>query len=284
MQSSGGAGQRPPEYEQVSLTIPGIEPALALCVHGLADQFVSRRIREEGIWEPYETALVMESLHPGDVFVDIGANIGYFTVLAAHLVGAGGQVFAFEPDPANCALLRQSLALNALAPAVEVTEAALSNEPGEGVLYLSADNLGDHQVYATKGSRQQVPIALLNGSDYLAPQLTRIDLVKIDTQGSEFQVVQGLMPLLEALAVKPRMLVELTPFSLRAAGASGRALVELLAQIHQVFWIVDHIEHRLVPTSAAELALWCDNVDGVPEDEGFMNIFLGDAPSKTPRR
>ena len=71
-----------------------------MLVHGERDRFVSRRIREEGVWEPYETSLVLAMLRPGDVFVDVGANIGYFTILAASAVGAQGMVFAFEPDPA----------------------------------------------------------------------------------------------------------------------------------------------------------------------------------------
>ena len=54
--------------------------------------------------------------------------------------------------------------------------------------------------------------------------------------------------------------------------------IELLAQLGLMFWIVDHIEHRLVPSTEAELALWCDNVDAVQGDQGFMNIFLGAPP------
>lgn len=295
MQSIVEPDAEPAAFEQVSLNIPDLDATLTLCVHQEADQFVSRRLKEEGIWEPYETQLVLASLRPGDVFLDVGANIGYFSVLAAHIVGQGGQpgrVFAFEPDPRNCQLLRNSAALNALDPFIELSETALSNVAGEGVLYLSEDNLGDHQVYSSGDDRQQQPIAFLQGSDYLAARLPlssrsgaggaekQLDLVKIDTQGSEYQVVEGLMPLLRSLAAVPRMLIELTPYSLRAAGASGRALVELLGQLQQPLWIVDHIEHQLVATSEAELALWCDNVDSVPGDEGFMNIFVGQAPER----
>ncbi|MFK7978164.1 MAG: FkbM family methyltransferase [Halioglobus sp.] len=280
---------QPASSDRISLKIPGVDASLTLCLHGQADQFVSRTLRENAIWEPYETELVVASLKAGDVFLDVGANIGYFTVLAAQLVGQGskpGKVFAFEPDAHNCALLRQSAALNQLTEVIELSETALSNEAGEGVLYLSEDNLGDHQVYASGEVRKQRAITFEHGSHYLGERfsqlgLAQLDLVKIDTQGSEFQVVEGLMPLLKGLAVKPRLLIELTPYSLRAAGASGRALVALLAQLKLPFWIVDHIEHELVLTSEAELALWCDNVDSVPNDEGFMNIFVGEAPERS---
>jgi hypothetical protein len=87
------------------------------------------------------------------------------------------------------------------------------------------------------------------------------------------------MPLLSALARPPRILLELTPLSLRHAGSSGRALVELLGELRQSFWIVDHIEHRLVASSCEELAGWCDDVDAVAGDAGFMNILVGPTPA-----
>ncbi len=59
------------------------------------------------------------------------------------------------------------------------------------------------------------------------------------------------------------------------AGASGRALIELLAELGEPFWIVDHVEHRLVPCAREELAVWCDNVDACEDDRGFMNILVG---------
>lgn len=288
--STQSSTTNPKSFDQVALRIPGADGPLTLCIHGEEDQFVSRSLRKDAIWEPYETQLVMASLGAGDVFLDVGANIGYFTVLAAHIVSQPvsqpvsaqgsqpGRVFAFEPDSQNCLLLRRSAELNQLESVIELSESALSNKAGNGVLYLSEDNLGDHQVYASGEARQAQAIVFEHGSEYLKGRLSRLDLVKIDTQGSEFQVVDGLMPLLQNLKTKPRMLIELTPFSLRAAGSSGRALVELLGQLQQPFWIVDHIEHRLVLTTEAGLARWCDNVDGVPGDEGFMNIFVGAAP------
>lgn len=261
--------------DAIALRIPGPAQPLQLYVHDARDQCVSRRIRDEGIWEPFETSLLLELLRPGDVFVDVGANIGYFTVLAASRVGDSGAVFAFEPDPDNYRLLQANTALNAVAHRVTCVPAALSDTAGQGYLYLSADNLGDHRVYAGEEPRASVPIDLYCGSEFLAGRLARLDLLKVDTQGSEFQVIAGLMPLLRALPRPPRVLIELTPHALREAASSGRALLELLATLGQPMWIIDHIEGRLHPSSAAELALWCDNWDAVPEARGFMNILVG---------
>ncbi len=267
--------------EAVELHIPALENSLKMFVHGPQDKHVSHKIREEGIWEPFETTLVLARLNAGDVFVDVGANIGYFTVLAASRVGSEGRVYAFEPDPANFQLLERNCEHNTLTACVQLVEAGLSSADSAGSLYLSSDNFGDHQIYSTDSGRQQLEITLLQGANYLRDQfenyrLERIDLIKVDTQGSEFDVMQGLMPLLLELAIAPDILIELTPFSLRQSGASGRELIELLAGLELDFWIVDHIEHCLVRSSAKELAQWCDDVDTVPGDEGFMNIYLGE--------
>ncbi|MAT93077.1 MAG: methyltransferase FkbM [Halioglobus sp.] len=261
------------------LNIPALDRDLHLYIHGAHDRHVSRRIREQGIWEPYETELVCALLSPGDVFVDVGANIGYFTLLAAALVGETGRVFAFEPDPDNYKLLRASLARNGLEAGVEAVQGALSDADSSGALFLSEDNLGDHQVYAVpQETRQSVPINLYDGGAWLAARTGRVDLVKVDTQGAEYRVMTGLLPWLRSLDPLPRILVELTPLSLRQAGSSGRALVELLGSTGQPLWIVDHIEHRLVASDVEALATWCDNVDAWEGDQGFMNILVGAAP------
>lgn len=265
--------------EPVALCIPGMQTHLDLYVHGPEDKHVSHKIREHGLWEPFETSLILSRLKAGDVFVDVGANIGYFTIVAASLVGEQGQVYAFEPDPENYRLLQKNSAHNFIRPNIHAVRGGLSSRDCAGQLYLSVDNLGDHQIYASDDAREQLDITLYQGADYLRRQLDqdhfeRIDLIKVDTQGSEFDVMLGLMPLLKELPDPPTILIELTPFSLRQSGSSGRELIELLAILKQDFWIVDHIEHQLVLSSSQALAQWCDDVDAVDGDEGFMNILV----------
>lgn len=264
--------------DPIALQIPGLQCPLRLQVHGVQDQHISRRIREQGIWEPYETSLLLKLLGPGGVMVDVGANIGYFTVLAASVVGAEGAVFAFEPDADNFRLLQENLRLNNCLHNVTAVEAGLAACSGAGQLFLSEDNAGDHQVFATAAQRRCLPISLLNGSNWFAGKIARIDMLKVDVQGAEYDVMTGLMPLLRSLPRVPRILLELTPLSLRQAGSSGRQLVELLAELGQPLWIVDHVEHRLEACPAPELAQWCDDVEAVAGDAGFMNILVGPAP------
>ena len=168
----------------IALRVAGLSQALELHVHDARDRYVSRRIREEGIWEPYETELLLGMLQPGDVMVDVGANIGYFSVIAAAQVGEAGAVVAFEPDPRNCELLRRNVTHNGLAARVEIVEAGLAATDAPGDLYLSEDNFGDHQIFAADDTRDSVPVTLLHGASYLQSRVQRIDLLKVDTQGA----------------------------------------------------------------------------------------------------
>jgi FkbM family methyltransferase len=260
-----------------ALNIPGLDAGLQLEVHQSADVHISTQIRETGIWEPFETELFRRILSPGDVCIDVGANIGYFSVLAGHCVGESGQVFAFEPEPANAELLQRNIKLNRMQQRCLVEVAGLADQTGEAALYLHPNNLGDHQLYVSNPQVNSVAVRLLRGDDYFADRPAPVRLVKIDTQGAEYQVVKGLMALLRTSGSNLRLMVELTPFSLRAAGNSGAQLVELLAQLNLPFHIIDHIEHELVASSEQELVRWCNNVDDYPDDQGFMNILVGEA-------
>ena len=68
-----------------------------------------REVSHAGIWEPFETKIVKKLVQRGDVAVDIGANIGYYTLLFSRLVKLSGKVFAFEPEPANFSLLKKNI-------------------------------------------------------------------------------------------------------------------------------------------------------------------------------
>jgi len=263
----------------IPLRIPELAHELALFVHDARDRVISPRLRAEGIWEPFETRLIMSLLEPGQVFVDVGANLGYFSVLAASCVGPAGKVFAFEPETDNYNLLRRNIEHNNYAGVIRAEMAGLSEQDEAGQLFLSDDNLGDHQVFDVAGTRTSTHIRLLCGSEYLRPRTQHVHFFKIDTQGSEWAVVRGLMPMLRGQLLPARILVELTPLSLRQAGASGRQLIETLAELQQPFWIVDHIEHQLVCSTADALATWCDNVDACTGDAGFMNILVGPGQS-----
>lgn len=272
--------QSPSAWGPVRLkSIAGLARPLALYTWDPDADLVSARLWQERAWEPFETRLWVRAQRRGDTVVDVGANLGYFSLLSAVAKRRAGRVVAFEPAADNHALLTENLRLNDCQARVEVVQAALGACSGPGTLQRSEVNRGDHQIFRGDGDRAGEAIQVLAGAEALAGRVDRIDLLKIDTQGSEAAVVAGLWPLLEASRLSLRLLLELTPFSLALAGSSGRALLERLADLDLPMAIVDHVGHELVPSDPERLAHWCDNVAATPGDRGFMNIFVGHAPA-----
>jgi FkbM family methyltransferase len=243
-------------------------------VHASGDLHVSAKIREHGVWEAFESHLVCQLLQPGDCFIDVGANIGYYSVLAAAAVGEDGRVFAFEPEPTNFALLETNIALNGLNQ-VSSVNAGLAAKNCKAQLYLSDDNWGDHQIYDRGEQRSSTSIELIRGDDYLRNKTEHIDVLKIDTQGAEFQVLTGLEQTVRASLPRLRMIIEFWPFGLKKSGAHGHELLDLLISFELPIWMINHIEHTLHPCSEADLRKWVDALDANPDDEGFFNLLLG---------
>lgn len=258
--------------------IDGLRRALTLYTYSPTRDLVSQKLHESRAWEPFETRLWLAAQRVGDVVVDVGANLGYYSLLSALSQRPAAAIYAFEPGRDNFALLERNLAVNKCQSAVHAVHAALSDASGAGVLHRSDDNFGDHQIYPGDGERGSEPISLLKGAEFLQKDLRHIDLLKLDTQGSEFAALTGLLPLLRDSGRRLRMLVELTPWSLRLAGSSAAALLELIAGLDLPLFIVDHIEHRLVASDCESLTRWSKNVDALGTDRGFMNIFAGEPP------
>lgn len=152
-----------------------------------------------GYHEPLETALLRCIVEPGDVVVDGGANLGYYSVLLAELVGASGHVHAYEPEPGAFALLEANLAANRCTN-VTARRAALGAVGGVGRLWVNpGSNQGDHRTYDPGQERPVVEIEVVALDDatetVFASRAPRV--VKLDLQGSEPEVVAGMGRLLD---------------------------------------------------------------------------------------
>lgn len=260
--------------ETFALKIDQLNNAINVYVHDQRDQHVSRGIVDNGIWEAFETQLLIERLQTGITFIDVGANLGYYTVIAADRIGRDGKIIAFEPDPANFHLLQKNIAHNGF-DFVDAVNAGLSDSNTCGQLFLSDSNYGDHQIYDNGEGRDSHRITLVNGTDYLRDRISRIDLLKVDTQGAESRVIAGLLPLLQQSADNLTIIIEFWPYGLRKAGSSAHQLLDMLLTLALPMNIIDHVGHQLIACSDRQLREWVDMVDAHPDDQGFMNIMLG---------
>jgi FkbM family methyltransferase len=159
------------------------------------------------------------------VVLDIGANTGAITALAADCVGASGRVIAYEPTPETAAGLSERFRD---APHVTVRPAAVSDQPGSVVLHLDAKNSMRHTLYASivsvPGGTITVPTVCL---DHEAAHFAPVDVIKIDAQGAEGRIIAGGRRLLRR--DQPLLVFELWPAGLKAAGTTAEALLADLA-------------------------------------------------------
>lgn len=154
-----------------------------------------------GAFETAEVEFVRRSLKPGDIFLDVGANGGLYTVIAAKLVSPGGHVYAFEPGQRELELLRHNIAINGLEN-VTVIERAVSNKTGLARFAISRDG-AMNSLAQNKHPAQQIiewqTIQTTTLDDFITEfGLTRVDFIKIDVEGAERFVFQGAPRLLGA--------------------------------------------------------------------------------------
>ena len=177
------------------------------------------------IHEPQETALLERIVQPGWVAADIGANIGYFSLVMARAVGRGGTVVAFEPEPANAALLRENVALNGYTNIV-VESMGVAASPGEMTLFRADGNTVDHRVYDAGDARRSIAVPVTSLDDYFR-NANRLDLVKVDVQGAEALGLDGMRDLFSR-GLPRYMLIEFWPEGLQRAGADPAQILDTL--------------------------------------------------------
>ena len=166
----------------------------------------------EGYWEYWLTRHFAEVIQPGDTVLDIGANLGYYTLLAANLVGSAGQVVAIEPNPEVFRRLSASIAVNGFAPRTSARNVALASagEAGTRRFFVPhgepkngrfVDPHEDEAVLAAHGALTDVMLGSLNPDDF-----RRVDFIKIDVEGAELAVLDHLRPILEKF--RPKVVCE----------------------------------------------------------------------------
>lgn len=175
------------------------------------DFFIGAAIARDRQYEPHVTAVVQELLRPGHTFLDIGANIGFFTMLAASLVGETGRVIAVEPNRDNCALIEMSIEANGWNHITVLSYAAAEVEQTFQLDTSGAGSNGrvvDNSPLATPGSGLPNPVQAVVLDQVLADE-PRLDLVKLDIEGAEPRAVAGMMDLLQRH--RPVLLLEFSP-------------------------------------------------------------------------
>jgi FkbM family methyltransferase len=212
-----------------TVVIKEIAPGVRLLID-LSDHVIGLNILR-GQYEQDEIRFVRRLLTPGDVAIDVGGHIGFFTMHMAAAVGAAGRIYAFEPLDSNADLLERSIVENGFGDRVRFQRAAAGAAPGTATLTFPAETLNSGGAYLLRdgsapltGNRtQQVPRVALDALDLRRP----VRFIKMDVEGAEPQVLRGAARILAE--DKPVILSEVHPTQLeRASGVTGD---QFLAQI-----------------------------------------------------
>lgn len=182
-------------------------------------------------WELNTVRLFEHLIQPGDTVLDVGAHVGYFTLIAARSIGPQGHVYAFEPEPDNYKLLIQNLELNGYRNITPV-RMAVSNRVGSSLLFSSGLDNGQHSLCRTgrpERRRQIVETTTLDA--FLEAQgWPNVEMIKIDIEGAEPLVLDGMSRLLSR-QTKLKMVVEFCPVVLKATGVDPREFLGRLTAL-----------------------------------------------------
>jgi FkbM family methyltransferase len=168
-----------------------------------------------GVYERYQLDVFRSMIQKDMTILDIGANIGLYTVIAAKCTGERGKVVSFEPEQENFSILTQNISDNDFKN-VKPVRAAVADKEGSLVLYISEGNKGNHSIYKisdTEGE-QQVPTVELD-SWIENNNIGKVDLIKMDIQGAEPLAFKGMI---KTFKTKPILFLEYDPGSIRTNG------------------------------------------------------------------
>ena len=200
---------------------------------------VGRLIYYLGNYEPEDTDYLMQALRPDDICFDVGANLGYYTVLMAKAVPQG-RVYAFEPDPFSHALLQLNVRINRLEN-VALNCLALGERSGTSNFFRCTDGaFNSFKDTARKPVSNVIEVQVTTLDEFItANDVPRVDFVKVDVEGAEGLVLAGAKGLLQDSARRPRLLLlELFEENHRSFGDSTAEILERLRLTHYEPFVV----------------------------------------------
>ena len=263
--------------KMINLTVRGIESSLKT---DYAEVWAGKmflhpndafRLSIHGIHGAHDFKIFKDNVKVGDNVVDLGANVGYFTLILAKLVGPTGKVFAFEPDPRNLTLLKKNIEYNNYKNVIIVPK-AVSDVNDKCTLYVSQKTFGQNRIYKPEKTKNQNYIPMKSETirldDFFKTNnlLDKISFIKMDIEGAEFLALSGMKEILK-LNKNIKIFTEAEISYLEDAGSSYDQFIDLLTENDFTFSLADNRTETLTKVNKSQL-------EKILNDEGnSVNIF-----------
>ena len=245
-------------------------------IDGIAQQLLFK-----GTYEQYTTALFKQLTKMGMTVVDIGANIGYFTLLAASLVGEKGKVFAFEPEPRNYALLVKNIEVNGYKNVIPLQK-AVSNEAGKVELFVDTVTSGEHSLFKAaverekKSSIEPIIVDVVSLDEFLKDNERPIDIIKMDIQGAEMVALLGMVKTVRNND-DLKIFTEFWPYGLQQSGVSPEEYYNKLMQLGFKFtYLINDHKQKLEIVNSQAIAKYCQRT--TLKQLSHLNLLCSKSP------
>lgn len=226
---------------------------------------VGRMLTQGIMVEEEEQQFVRATLSPGDIFIDIGANLGLLTLIAAKAVGPTGHIYAFEPSERERGYLQRNLALNHLNN-VTILPYAVGAMPGMARLAISQDG-GSNSLKQNSNPEQQIQrwqeVEIITLDHFVVQQkLGKVALIKIDVEGGEINVLQGASQLLSS-ENPPMIMTEFCDATAAGFGSSGAMLFDHFIQLGYQLYEMPSTNNRPLQLAVRQEKYYYANLIGL---------------------
>ena len=225
-----------------------------------------------GVWERLTTEMFRKVVREGDIVVDLGANIGYFTLLASRLVGKEGKVYAFEPEPANYGLLIKNIEINGYRNIIPVQKVVF-NTSGTVKLFIDGRDAGGHRICKYDDDKaQSIEIESVTLDDYFRDKGHPINVIKMDIEGAETAALLGMNRIIRENE-NLKIFAEFAPYLMERMGYSAEEFArKLIEDWHfKIMAMDDHTKNKRCVriNSVGELMDFCKG-----STLGVVNLFI----------
>jgi len=239
--------------------------------------YAANRIHEKSTTDLFE-----KTIKKGNTVLDVGANIGYFTLLSARLVGENGKVFSFEPEPKNFTYLKKNIEINNY-HWVSTFQKAVSDQNGVAKLFICDYDTGHHTINRQDGIRaysrgriakeRSIDIETVTLDNFLREKTNRINAIKMDVEGAEMLALSGMDRILKDNK-DIKMIAEFFPLLIEKMGSDPKEFIRRLIQDYGFSIYIIPEDYAALTSEMKKLNSIQDVMSYRKNEEDHINLFL----------